>query len=224
MSQSGEMATDNPLRYKGARYDDETGLYYLIARYYQPEEGVFLSADPEGGDLDLAITQNGYNYATNNPVMYTDPDGNYIWLAINAGFAIYDGYKAYKTGKASGKKGLKLVGSVAWASGSSFAKIGHLKKASKLLGITKNINQVGSYTVFYKSGMKYHGKGPKSRARESGRRYEKKYGEVVRKIHWTPAKNDREAFKQEHARIQKDKNGVLNRKNYNKINSPGAKF
>ncbi|GKV68545.1 hypothetical protein NCCP2716_10430 [Sporosarcina sp. NCCP-2716] len=82
LSQSGAMAADNPLRYKGARYDDETDLYYLIARYYQPEEGVFFSADPEGGDLDLAITQNGYNYMNNNPVMMSDTDGNYAWLVI----------------------------------------------------------------------------------------------------------------------------------------------
>ena len=31
--------------------------------------------------------------------MGVDPDGHAPWLAINAGFAIYDGYKAYKAGK-----------------------------------------------------------------------------------------------------------------------------
>ncbi|KXH87243.1 RHS repeat-associated core domain-containing protein [Sporosarcina sp. HYO08] len=139
LSQSGIMATENPIRYKGYRYDEETGLYYLIARYYQPTEGVFLTTDPEGGDTDDPKTQNGYAYANNNPVMMTDPDGNYAWAVINAGFAAYDGYKAYKAGKASGKQGWALAGSVSWETGSSFVKVGHLKKAGKLIGaINKN--------------------------------------------------------------------------------------
>ncbi|KXH87240.1 RHS repeat-associated core domain-containing protein [Sporosarcina sp. HYO08] len=141
LSQSGIMAAENPIRYKGYRYDDETGLYYLIARYYQPAEGVFLTTDPEGGDPDDPKTQNGYAYANNNPVMMTDPDGNYAWAVINAGFAAYDGYKAYKAGKAAGKQGWALAGSVAWETGSSFVKVGHLKKAGKALGATsKYIN------------------------------------------------------------------------------------
>ncbi|MGE6415603.1 DNRLRE domain-containing protein [Planococcus kocurii] len=138
LSQSGSMAAANPIRYKGYRYDDETKLYYLIARYYQPNEGVFLSVDPEGGDTDDPKTQNGYAYASSNPIMYTDPDGNYFWLAVNAGFAAYDGYKAYKAGRAKGKRGWALAGSVAWASGSSFARVGHLKKAGRILGVHAN--------------------------------------------------------------------------------------
>lgn len=138
LSQSGSMAAANPIRYKGYQYDDETKLYYLIARYYQPAEGVFLSVDPEGGDTDDPKTQNGYAYASSNPVMYTDPDGNYFWLAVNAGFAAYDGYKAYKAGRAKGKRGWALAGSVAWASGSSFAKVGHIKKAGKILKVASN--------------------------------------------------------------------------------------
>lgn len=130
LAQSGSMAAENPIRYKGYRYD-ETGLYYLIARYYQPIEGVFLTLDPEAGDTDDPKTQNGYAYANNNPVMMTDPDGNYAWAVINTGFAAYDGYKAYKAGKASGKKGWALARSVAWAAGSNYLKVGNLKKAGK---------------------------------------------------------------------------------------------
>jgi RHS repeat-associated protein len=76
LSQSGALAEENPYRYAGYQYDNETGLYYLIARYYHPEHGVFLSLDPSPGDADDILTQNGYTYANNNPVMYVDPDGN----------------------------------------------------------------------------------------------------------------------------------------------------
>jgi RHS repeat-associated protein len=99
LSKSGEMAAENPYRYAGYQYDEKTGLYYLIARYYHPTHGVFLSMDPDPGDSDDILTQNGYTYANNNPVMLVDPDGHFFWFVVNAGFAAYDGYKAYKTGR-----------------------------------------------------------------------------------------------------------------------------
>ena len=97
--------------------------------------------DPDPGDADDIITQNGYTYANNNPVMLVDPDGHYVWLAVNAGFATYDGYKAYKAGKKAGKSGAKLWGSVGYAAGSNFLKFGHLKKASKVVGFNKKANK-----------------------------------------------------------------------------------
>nr|WP_244374823.1 RHS repeat-associated core domain-containing protein [Anoxybacillus flavithermus] len=117
LSKSGEMADENPYRYAGYQYDEETGLYYLIARYYHPEHGVFLSLDPDPGDADDILTQNGYAYANNNPVMLVDPDGHFVWMAINAGFAAYDGYKAFKKGgwkAAAIAVGVGLVGGAAF--------------------------------------------------------------------------------------------------------------
>jgi RHS repeat-associated protein len=75
LSQSGTLASVNPYRYAGYRYDEETGLYYLMARYYNPKHGNFISIDPHPGDLDNPISQNGYTYANNNPVMFIDPNG-----------------------------------------------------------------------------------------------------------------------------------------------------
>ncbi|TDX98076.1 UNVERIFIED_CONTAM: RHS repeat-associated protein [Lysinibacillus xylanilyticus] len=75
LSQSGIMASINPYRYAGYRYDEDTKLYYLMARYYNPDTGVFLSLDPASGDLMNPLSLNGYNYANNNPVMYVDPNG-----------------------------------------------------------------------------------------------------------------------------------------------------
>ncbi|WP_242311941.1 DNRLRE domain-containing protein [Bacillus cereus group sp. BfR-BA-01331] len=71
------IAADNPFGYAGYMYDKEIGMYYLMARYYNPDHGVFLSVDPDPGDGDDPITQNGYAYADNNPVMMTDPDGHW---------------------------------------------------------------------------------------------------------------------------------------------------
>ncbi|MCS1351879.1 DNRLRE domain-containing protein [Mechercharimyces sp. CAU 1602] len=96
VSQWGEMASENPFRYAGYRYDNETGMYYLMARYYQPEEGVFLSADPDPGDEDDPQSQNVYLYANNNPIKYIDPDGHWLNVAIGVVSGAYKGYKTYK--------------------------------------------------------------------------------------------------------------------------------
>lgn len=76
------MANNNPYRYAGYRYDSETGLYYLNARYYNPANGVFLSVDPEPGSADDPLNLNPYIYTRNNPVMYADPDGKWIIDAV----------------------------------------------------------------------------------------------------------------------------------------------
>ncbi|MCI8405156.1 MAG: DUF4474 domain-containing protein [Clostridia bacterium] len=60
---------DNPYRYCGENYDEETGLYYLRARYYDPSIGRFMSEDPAQDGL------NWYVYCGNNPVMCIDPSG-----------------------------------------------------------------------------------------------------------------------------------------------------
>ena len=82
-------------------YDKEIGMYYLIARYYNPEHGVFLSVDPDPGDEDDPVTMNGYTYADNNPVMTTDPDGHKAWKS--------KGKKIWYATKAGAKAGAKAV-------------------------------------------------------------------------------------------------------------------
>lgn len=75
LTQIGTLAKANPYRYAGYRYEEDTQLYYLMARYYNPSTGGFLSLDPLRGDKMNPIAMNGYNYANNNPVMIVDPDG-----------------------------------------------------------------------------------------------------------------------------------------------------
>ena len=60
----------NPIRYRGYYYDSETGLYYLNARYYDPEVGRFISADET-----LAGGFNLFEYCYNNPIRLTDKSG-----------------------------------------------------------------------------------------------------------------------------------------------------
>ncbi|MDF1508545.1 RHS repeat-associated core domain-containing protein [Robertmurraya sp. DFI.2.37] len=61
---------------------NETGLYYLLARYYEPKEGVFLAVDLSQVKQKDPISQHPYAYAQNNPVMLDDPDGEHSLVAV----------------------------------------------------------------------------------------------------------------------------------------------
>ncbi|MDY7007304.1 MAG: RHS repeat-associated core domain-containing protein [Cyanobacteriota bacterium] len=59
-------------RFTGREFDEETGLYYYRARYYDGDVGRFISSDPigfESGDVNL------YRYVGNSPVDRVDPLG-----------------------------------------------------------------------------------------------------------------------------------------------------
>ena len=62
-------AADNPYRYCGEYFDEETGFIYLRNRYYDPKIGRFTSEDPAKSG------SNWYVYCENNPVKFVDPWG-----------------------------------------------------------------------------------------------------------------------------------------------------
>ncbi|WP_371914542.1 RHS repeat-associated core domain-containing protein [Pseudomonas sp. 37 R 15] len=59
---------DNPLRFQGQYYDQESGLHYNRHRYYHPNIGRYLTPDP----VKLAGGINGYQYVP-NPTGWVDP-------------------------------------------------------------------------------------------------------------------------------------------------------
>jgi RHS repeat-associated protein len=61
--------------YNGQPHDPRTGLYYLRARHYQPENGRFLSRDTFYNTPDNPTELNRYVYSANNPVTLADPTG-----------------------------------------------------------------------------------------------------------------------------------------------------
>ncbi|WP_432408147.1 RHS repeat protein [Wukongibacter sp. M2B1] len=71
-----EESTDNPYRYAGEYYDKESELYYLRARYYDPNIARFISEDSYKGDVNYPLSLNLYTYSWNNPIKYIDPIGN----------------------------------------------------------------------------------------------------------------------------------------------------
>ena len=68
----------NPFRYRGYVYEEESGLYYVSSRYYDPEVGRFLNADDYEilfEDQDNILENNLYTYCFNNPANYEDSNG-----------------------------------------------------------------------------------------------------------------------------------------------------
>ena len=85
LSATDNIGEINPYRYRGYYWDGEVKLYYLNARYYDPQVGRFISQD-DISYLDPE-TLNGLNlfaYCLNNPVMGYDPEGTFWFTFLTA--------------------------------------------------------------------------------------------------------------------------------------------
>jgi RHS repeat-associated protein len=80
------LTVETPFGHAGG-YTDPDGLIYLLARYYDPSAGQFISVDPL-----VEQTLQSYAYASDNPVTNTDPSGMWTWNMYGIGnhwYAIY---------------------------------------------------------------------------------------------------------------------------------------
>ena len=89
-----------PYRFTAKELDEETGLYYFGARSYDPRTSVWQSADlqldrylngiSKGGVFNSA-NLNLYGYAYQNPLKFTDPNGDWVetaWDVFNIGLGV----------------------------------------------------------------------------------------------------------------------------------------
>ncbi|MGL4484207.1 MAG: RHS repeat-associated core domain-containing protein [Anaerovoracaceae bacterium] len=67
---------DNEIAYTSGIYDKSTQLYYLNTRYYNPDDGRFITQDSYRGTNEDIGTWHLYAYCGNNPVNYVDPSGH----------------------------------------------------------------------------------------------------------------------------------------------------
>ena len=97
----GGLTAATPFGFAGG-YTDITGLIYLLARYYQPATGQFISVDPQ-----LSTTGQPYSYGNGDPVLTTDPTGEnglpknyrgdrcadnpFRWCDMRMSIPVYDG-------------------------------------------------------------------------------------------------------------------------------------
>jgi RHS repeat-associated protein len=71
----GPVTVPGAFWFDGEQMDQETGLIYLRARYYDPLHGRFTSSDTGPPELKDTQSLNAYVYARNNPVNLVDPSG-----------------------------------------------------------------------------------------------------------------------------------------------------
>ena len=96
----------NTKGYIGERFDEETGLQYLHARYYDPNLGRFISPDTWDPTLP-GVDINRYAYAGNDPVNGSDPNGH---AAINDWFLSQDEFDLQNADDALGAEELAMEG------------------------------------------------------------------------------------------------------------------
>ena len=111
------IALKNPFRYRSYYFDQETGLYYLNSRYYDPEIGRFINIDDISVLSETQNTFNGLNlfaYCHNNPISRNDEYGYFFWFLIIAivvgavAKGVVNGVQAYN----EGARGWNVVGAV----------------------------------------------------------------------------------------------------------------
>ena len=71
------VGVKNPYRYRGYRYDEETGMYYLQSRYYNAEWGRFINADGIVGIKGELLSHNIFMYCNNNAINMCDKSGRF---------------------------------------------------------------------------------------------------------------------------------------------------
>jgi RHS repeat-associated protein len=68
------LGFSSPYRFNSKEKDEETGLHYYGARYYQSKLSLWMSVDPWAHE-----TMQQYQFTNSNPIKYIDPDGRDVW-------------------------------------------------------------------------------------------------------------------------------------------------
>ncbi|MDR1700624.1 MAG: hypothetical protein LBR68_05480 [Lachnoclostridium sp.] len=161
---------NNEILYTGGIYDKLTEDYYLNARYYDPENGRFLTEDSYRGEMTEANTWNLYMYTAGNPINFVDPSGHILetifdiagmffsakdmiedpsW--INAGFLAWDIAATFAPVVPGSYvvKGGKTISNL-FEGGSKVAKVG--KTITKGAGKVKSIGKKAGKKITEKAG------------------------------------------------------------------------
>ena len=103
-----------PYLFNGKELDEETGLYYYGARYYDPVTSVWQSVDPlavynpifevehyidgqHNGGVFYSGNLNVYSYTYQNPLKYVDPNGKQVEFTYTLNYVIHPvtGWRTY---------------------------------------------------------------------------------------------------------------------------------
>lgn len=96
---------NTPYLFNAKEFDEETGLYYYGARYYDSRLSLWISTDPL---QEKYVNITSYCYTYNNPVIFIDPDGRHVEVTKSKdGSYVVSGGKANKDQNIYENYGLK---------------------------------------------------------------------------------------------------------------------
>lgn len=148
---SGTADGVNYYAYNGESTNVKTGLQYLRARYYNAENGTFTTEDSDLGTTENPLTRNRYDYATNNPLNYSDPTGHSLWSRIKS-TAKKVAKKVVKTVVKAAKTAIKTVKNVVKTVKNA---ISHTSRSSRSSTISRSTRNVSTNSNAYKNNTFY---------------------------------------------------------------------
>ena len=82
---------NTPYLFNAKEFDEETGMYYYGARYYEPRLSLWMSVDPLE---EKYYNSSSYAYCNNNPIRFIDPDGRKLLFASGTTEAFKQKFRA----------------------------------------------------------------------------------------------------------------------------------
>ena len=171
-----EGTTPNPFTFVGGLgvMVENDGLYFMRARFYDPDTGRFLGKDPVEGALTNPLELNRYVYGLDNPVLLVDPDGEFF------GFFRAMAKRARRVARNVVKRVVKPVVRSVIRSPFTPPIVKHvIKKAARTGRRTVNAARVVKHAV--KRAGKKRVKQTVAFAREYKRRHDKTMAEIKRR-------------------------------------------
>ena len=145
----------NPFRYRGYYQDTETGLYYLMSRYYDAVTHRFINADGYFQSGTAILDGNTFAYCGNNPVSRADTGGD-SWFsdiaatvvesALTAMAVIYPWMGSNSSTSVSHTSETKLINS-------DYAPVNFRCGEKTTTNISTHTYSLGSPTVYYNQDL-----------------------------------------------------------------------
>lgn len=113
---------NTPYLFNAKEFDEETGLYYYGARYYEPKLSLFMSVDRY---KERYPNISSYTYCANNPIGNLDVNGDSIFVKVDKNLTLL-----YQNGKVFTQDGIEYT----------------INKKDKFLGqVVEALNKISSY-------------------------------------------------------------------------------